>query len=152
MPTMYGLRSKKTGDIVCYESTSNGDAEFCVSTQYTLDTTPTDDASKYWMVCNAFQAEWVRQNSTDWYNADMFSPTHPRKWNPDDYEVVAIEIKVRVKPVVVKIPSAEEYLKEKYEASDPKQYAYFIKELKAGSLYVSYHTLAEFVKSKSERK
>jgi hypothetical protein len=144
--TMYGLRNKKTGNIVSYETSRNDDGDCCVSTQYILDTYPTNDVSKYWMVSDPYQAEWVRLNSTEWYNADIETPTHPSKWVSDDYEVVTVEVVVKVDPVDVKLPTVEEYLKAKYETSDPSHYNHCIKALRDGMLSVSSYDMVGYAK------
>jgi hypothetical protein len=110
----YGLRQKSSGKIVGFSTNSNEGADCCVSTAYQLDVyTPT-----MWLVDDAVDAEYVRLNSTVWYNADYDTPENP--YNPDDLEVVKITISVEME--VVKIPTFEEYMQERYNTPGSRHY------------------------------
>ncbi len=124
----YGLRNKKTGELVRYESSSNKGNDDCGSETITLSNYNYED-NQQWMVDSPATAEYVRLHSTEWYNVRHECPKHPFNWNPNDWEVVAIKIETTVKPVDVKIPTMKEYLEKKYKKSNPEHYEHCIKML-----------------------
>ena len=76
------------------------------------------------MVDNAIQADWVRQNPTEWFNADFGTPSH--SYEPDELEVVEVQIKVQVTidSVDTRAPTPYEYFKMKYEKKEPAHWKY----------------------------
>ena len=121
----YGLRNKSNGKLIGYSTQSNAGGESCRDEQYLLDT----DQEKLWLVDEPEHAEWVRWNSTEWFNAGYETPTHPSNWDSDMWEVVTVEIVVKCDQVKVQIPTMREYLKQNYEKEQPDHYKYCLKML-----------------------
>jgi hypothetical protein len=110
--TKFGLRHKKTDKVLgVYRNPNSGDA---CDIQHILDGTE----DEMWLVDEAINAEWVRHNSTRWYNANYETPTH--YFDPNDTEVVEVVVETNIKTVEVKIPTIIEFYKRKY-AKDPEQ-------------------------------
>ncbi len=125
--TYYGLRlisGKYKGKILGYRVSSNDAADFCGSTNTTLD----EYEDNMWLVDTAENAEYVRQVSTKWYNAGHETPKH--NFKPEQLEVCKVEIEIVTEPVKVKIPTALEYYTEK--AKNDKGHEYTIKRIKDG--------------------
>lgn len=104
----FGLRIKKTGKLVRFSTRSNEGKDFCGDTTTELN----DYGDQDWLVDKALVAEYVRNFSTEWYNAGYETPLH--HYEPEELEVVQVTIITRVCPLHVKIPTAEEYFKLKY--------------------------------------
>jgi hypothetical protein len=49
------------------------------------------------MVDSVAEAMFVRDQSTDWYNAEYSTPEHGMEWKPGDLEIVVFEIVVKTK-------------------------------------------------------
>jgi len=96
----YGLKHIKENRRITYGISSNSDGDSCNENQYYLTTS--GDAE--WVVKKAELAEWVRQNSTPWYNSEYETPTNDFK--PEELEVVKIET-IETK-IIVSIPTAKE--------------------------------------------
>lgn len=114
----YGLRHKASGLLLIAEVRSNGEHEFCGSTETTL--THGGDGEPAWMVPTPEHAEYVRQFSTEWYNSGYDTPGHP--YEPEELEVVEIEVITRADPVNVVIPTPEEYFREKMKTDRGHEY------------------------------
>lgn len=112
----FGLRQKSTGELVGYEILSNDGGDFCSENQYLLQVGP----KQIWLVDDPEQAEFVRLNSTPWFNADYDTPTNDL--DPDDLEVVEIDMIVNVQPVDVSIPTPYEFFKERYAKKEPRHW------------------------------
>lgn len=84
---MFALRLKKTGELMGFYASSNGDAEFATDVVYRL--TP-NSFNNVWIVKNRNLAVEANKNSAEYYNADYETPHN-------DYvgecEVVELEIK-----------------------------------------------------------
>jgi hypothetical protein len=141
MTIKYGLRIKETGEILKAVAALNEDCDFCVDISYTIR----PGMGIEWMVDAPTDAEYVRNNSTEWYNASYNTPDHGFK--PDDLEVIRIEL--NIDPIDIKIPTMEEYLKIKYEEEEPKHYKYMMSELEKGEkLKYSVYELREIIREK----
>jgi len=114
----FGLRHKETGVVVGIDRSSNEGCNFCGETQHILN----KDTAEMWLVDDAQLAEWVRYNSTEWYNAEYESPTHD--FEPDELEVVEVEIITKVDPVKVSVPTPLEFYKRKYAKTEPAHWEY----------------------------
>lgn len=66
----YGLMYK--GELLGWNSSSNGDAEFCLPTQVYLE----DNNDNVWLVNDVKIAEKAANTSVKWYNADYQTPTN----------------------------------------------------------------------------
>ena len=110
----YGLRNIKTKTLVGISTRSNADGECCYETQYLLDLS----GDIPWIVTDAINAEWVRKNSTEWYNAGYETPTN--EYDPDTLEVV--EVKFVITKTNQSIPTWEEYIQRKYNNPKLKSY------------------------------
>jgi len=139
--TKYGLRSKKSGKLIGFSTEGNSEDCEGVSVTYSL----LENAVSPWLVDFPEHAEYVRLNSTDWYNADYKTPINP--YESDELEVVRVE--QIIEPVKVKIPTAEEYLKLSYlnkdlKYYDPKHYEYCMKNISRMAIY-SFYDLIELI-------
>ena len=61
------------GKLVEFRTSSNGDADFCVSITYSL----TEGGDGLWTTSEKKVAEYVASNDTIWYNADFRTPKNP---------------------------------------------------------------------------
>jgi len=122
----YGLRNKKSKKIVGYIISSTDDGVEGVSEIHTLS----DEDENMWLVDDPKHAEWVRLNSTAWFNALYDTPDH--KFEADDYEVVEVVIIQTVKPVKVKIPTQLEMLELKYSKKEPAHFKHLKKLINKG--------------------
>ena len=127
--TKYGLRHKKTGKILGVSSSSNEGQDFCGDVSFRLSL----HSDVMWSVDTLLNAEYVRNFSTEWYNADYTAPTN--EFEPEELEVVEIAIETTVACIEAKIPTFDEYLKIKYGTPgaryyDPEHYAYVLSEVK----------------------
>lgn len=84
----YGLRNKKTGTLVSFYATSNGEAEDCVDIEYRLEDSVTE--TPVWLVEDKETAEYVLHNSTPWFNAEYSTPWHTLI--AENYEVVKVTL------------------------------------------------------------
>lgn len=103
----YALKHKKKNKLVGYYTSSNDDGDFCCETQYILDI----NEDNMWYTDTPEHAEWVRNNSTPWYNANYNTPSHFLKAN--DLVVVKIETTTDMEEVEVKLPTYEEWARVK---------------------------------------
>jgi hypothetical protein len=140
----YALRQKSTGELVGFTISSNEGGDFCNGEQYILEV----GEEKLWLVDDPQQAEWVRLNSTDWYNAGYDTPTHYFD-EPDDFEVVAIDIPINTKPVEVSIPTPYDFFKAKYAKKEPKHWEYLQERLKTEDLRYEWYDLKQQKRKKS---
>ena len=116
----YRLRHKAKNEFLKVRLSSNEGGDFCGEFQYILEVD--NDNINCWMSMTPEHAEWVRHNSTEWYNADYATPTHYYK--ADELEIVEVEIIMDAKPIDVKIPTHIEmfrYKQEKY----PREFQFY---------------------------
>lgn len=140
----FGLRNIKTRKLMGV-STRN----CCCETQYILDLY----GENPWIVEDALTAAWVRENSTEWYNAGYETPTN--EYDPEELEVVEIELVV--KPKKQTIPTWEEYVQRKYnnpklKSYDPKEVAYVMSTEYYYSKTYSLYSLKDLVRDEEGRK
>jgi hypothetical protein len=135
----YALRHKKLKDLLLYEASSNEGSEDCNSISYTLSVDNlSTNSNSWWVVDTPEQAEYVRLNSTKWYNADYDTPEH--NFEPDELEVVEIEYSIDIKPKEVKIPTVEEFIAIKYKKDEIGHYNYLMEMIKEGEkIYISWY-------------
>lgn len=88
----YGLRDKKTGEILSVWVSGDEDG----GTEYHLDSY----SNGMWLVDRPEQAEYVRNFSTEWYNAGYDTPRH--EFKAEELEVA--EIEMDIKTINVKLP------------------------------------------------
>jgi len=105
----YGLRLKKSGQILGYYNTSNQGSDFCGETSTRLSDL---DGYPMWLVDKAYIAAYVRQFSTEWYNAGYETPQH--SYEPEELELTVVKMITRTRPLIVKIPTVEEYFRIRY--------------------------------------
>lgn len=67
---MFALKNIKTGKLMGVTSSSNGDAEFASSTEFSL----CEYAHNVWVVTSRSVAEKAAVTDTPWYNADYDTP------------------------------------------------------------------------------
>jgi len=97
----YALR--KNGRLVGFDTDSN-EEDFRISTIYYLEAS----SDQTWYVDTPEHAEYVRQNNTEWFNADYETPSH--RFSPDELEVVRVE-NTHIEKIDVNIPTYEEMIK-----------------------------------------
>lgn len=137
----YGLREIKTGKMVTYSVSSNGDAEDCGPTTTRLST---DDDEPLWLVDIPEQAEYVRNYSTDWYNSSHNTPEH--NFEKNNFEVV----KVKTEIVKVSIPTPKELYTE-FAKSDPG-HQFTLKRLSSGEkFHYMWWDLSRYLSSKNKK-
>lgn len=134
----FGLRHKKSGKIVTYYIVPNN-GDDC----YVLDIS----SEKLWFVDTKENAEWVRQYSTEWYNACHDTPNHSFK--PEELEVVEINIIIKAEKVDVTIPTPLEFFEKKYK-TNPSHLEYLKKLIKEEdstlSQYYNLYELKEYLR------
>jgi len=102
---MFGLRLKKTGQMLRVETVSNDEEDddydaYCVPVIHRLS----PEGNGVWLN-DAVTAEYVRHNPTAYYNADYKKPYH--EFAPEELEVVKVtkaEISLTFERADVKIP------------------------------------------------
>lgn len=81
---MYGLKNKKTGKLMGFNSHGN-DGDFCTDVEYELS----DYSSNIWLVENKDTAEKAAETDTSWYNRNYETPGNDYVGN---LEVVKVEL------------------------------------------------------------
>lgn len=119
----YGLRHKPTNKILHVYTSDNagsdGTYNCCVTTQHTL-TENAEDNLREWYADTPIDAEFVRRNSTAWYNANYETPTHHFEF--DELEVVEIDIpEPKIKVLNIKLPTIREIFEWKEKKYYPNQ-------------------------------
>jgi len=125
----YGLRDKKTKELIGVSTRSNEGRCDCGELTYSL----CRYADIPWVVGDKLTATYVKYNSTAWYNSDYEMPEN--ELNPDELEVVKIDLKVKAEPELV-LPTFEEYMEWKYKSRKSKSfdeghYEYIMKKYRA---------------------
>ena len=150
----YGLRVKKTSELCTFYTTSNAGADFCNDTAYHLST---DDEEQLWLVDTYINAEYVRHNSTEWYNAGHDTPNHDYKL--EELEVVEVIMTIQVPEKKLEYPTTEEYLQWRYgtpgnQYYDPEHIEYTLKDMKKyqRKLYLTLYDIREYYNLKEQRK
>lgn len=148
--TLYGLRNIRTGEICGYSAADMGDAEFCISVSYSLEEQSYD--GRLWLVKDKLNAEYVRRFSTPYYNASYETPELPKKWNPDNYEVIEINLVENCKKIKVDFPSCSEMIefKLRFESTEKSKEAYR-KSWKRDKPQFSYCDYSEYSRKKLNR-
>jgi hypothetical protein len=140
----YGLFSKETKKLVGYVSQHNEPGDN-VSNSYSLDLYSDDK----WLVDTPEHAEYVRLNSTEWYNADIETPEN--NIDPETLDVVKVEIETNYEKVNVKIPTFKELMEYEYKNDNPSHYHYILEELnKNPEMKYSLYELNDYLKERYE--
>ena len=84
----YALKYVKSNTLLGFNIQSNGDEDFCNDLQHSLDI----HEDNIWLVDKIEMAEYVKNNSTEWYNAGYNTPSH--QFKPNELEVVKVTINV----------------------------------------------------------
>lgn len=127
----YGLMMD--GKLLSYTSNSNEGSDFCNERSYELIQSYEEDSTKdVWLVDDEITAEYVRNYSTEWYNADYETPINRFIDQKDKISVVKVEITTDITPVDIKFPTMEELSRTKYEKFEPKHLEYLLELLKDG--------------------
>lgn len=131
LEVVYALRHIKSENLLSMRVSSNGNAEFCNDHTVRLEI-PYNDIYEWnpdtWYIDTAYNAEYVRQFSTEWYNSSERTPNHT--FEPEELEVVQVERIVKTLKVKAKIPTFEEYLEIKYRDKEPEHCDYILGEYK----------------------
>jgi hypothetical protein len=138
----YRLRHIKSNEMLGFYTDSNEGGDFCYDVQYILDT----GRDNFWSVDTPEHAEWVRLNSTRWYNADYSTPTHYYK--PEELEVVGVI--VEIKEIKVQLPTLLEYYT--WKANKDKGYKNILKEYteRGRDENISYFQMTEYIRGNSD--
>ncbi len=139
--TKYGLLHIKSKRLLGIHTSSNAGSDFCGEFTHTLD----DYSDNEWLVKHKETAEYVRNYSTHWYNTEH---SHPENlFVPKELEVVKVEVERTVKVIDVKIPSLEEWAKQKYQKEQLEHYEHLLKLIKDGTFtQYEYYDLCEYFK------
>ena len=126
----YGLLHKKSGKIIGFETLSNSDGAYCVGVKYELD----HYVNNQWLVDKPEHAEYVRNHSTEWYNAGYDTPNHSYK--NSELEVIKIIQTINVESV--KIPTYKEYIELKRKKISEKDYEFYKHQYQKNSKVIYY--------------
>jgi hypothetical protein len=114
--TKYGLLYK--GKLLGFSTSENSEDSESVPVTFELD----EYSDNVWMVDSAEHAEWVRNNSTKWYNAGYRTPKN-------QYQVTELKVaKIiqEVEEVEVEIPSFKDVMLFLDEIGNETGHSYFI--------------------------
>lgn len=131
--TFYVIRHRD-GRYLTPSRRSNEGRDFC--NDVTVELYAEDiEPLKAWRAESAEHAQHVIQFPPQWYNAGEDTPTH--SYQPLDLTVEQIRLEATIIPLVVKIPTVEEYLRESYgpdslREPNPGHLDYCLKELAKG--------------------
>jgi hypothetical protein len=120
----YGLWHKKEECMLTVNVSSNEGSDFCIDVSHNLTTY----GDQIWYVDNPYVAEYVRNFSTEWYNASYGTPSH--EFDADELVVVRVKISTDYCQQDISVPTMEEYLKIKYSKTNPGHYKYCMDQLK----------------------
>jgi len=120
----YGLWHKKEKCMLTVSTSSNDGSDFCTDISHSLTTY----GDQVWYVDDPYIAEYVRNFSTEWYNANYETPNHD--FDSDELMVVKVKVKTESYPEEHNVPTMEEYLEACYKYSDPEHYKYCMEELR----------------------
>lgn len=103
-----------------------------------------EHGDKMWLVDTPEHANYVRSNSSPWYNADYDTPVNT--YNKKDLQVVEVEINIR--PFKLnKLPSFEDVLKTNYK-NEPLHVAYVLETCPVSQRVYSLYDYKEYLKKK----
>lgn len=108
------------------------------------------DSKDFWYVDDPRYAEWVRLNSTEWYNANHETPINP--FNSEDLTVVKITISITAKPVAIKIPTAYQVYKAKYAKTNKDHWKDVQELLHMGVMDLGYYELIMYYENQQKHK
>lgn len=132
----YALKLKKKGILLGYYTTPNhGDA---CDNQYILSETN----SNIWYVDTKEHAEYVRNHSTEWYNAVYDTPTHDYKAN--ELAIVKMEIITNMEEIEVKLPTYEEMAKFKSKGNKDDYGFYMLQKKNHPEITYSFYDMVEY--------
>jgi hypothetical protein len=147
--TKYGLYHKEKKRLLTYDI-EHHNRDFSTGTIVTLNK---DESNNIWLVEDKINAEYVRNFSTPWYNSCLERPTH--RFKPEELITVKVEIVEKIEPIDVKIPTVEEYIKEKYDnPRDKYHYDHLLEILKKGTppLQYSWYDLYFLLEEREKKK
>lgn len=132
---VYGLRHIETRKLLCINRTSNEGSDFCGEYTVKLDYPYSDEKfdQNTWYTDELYNAEYVRQYPTEWYNSDEKTPDH--QFEPEELEVVEVQREVRTIQHIVKIPTFLEYMELRYKDKERAHYDYVKKEYEKSPNY-----------------
>jgi len=125
--TVYALRHIKSRRLLSMSISSNAGSDFCGETTVSLHESYTNEFDQdIWYVDDIYNAEYVRQFSTEWFNAGERTPKHD--FEPEELEVVEVIREIRTMTKNVKVPTFMEYMELQYAESEPQHFEYIKKE------------------------
>lgn len=136
--TKYGLFHKKENRLVTYDVEHHG-RDFSTGSIVKLNIDESNN--NIWLVDHEIKAEYTRHFSTSWYNSSIDTPSHDFK--PEELITVKVETIQKIEPIDVKIPTVEEFIKEKYDnPRDRYHYNDLLEKIKKGvPMQYSYYDL-----------
>lgn len=123
--TVYALRHKESGKLLRMTKSSNEGGDFCGDYTVRLDHWSGDNEPfdmDTWYIDEMYNAEFVRQFPTPWYNSGERCPMHD--YEPDELEIVEIKREIRTAVKQVKIPTFLEYMALQYKKKEKSHYEY----------------------------
>lgn len=114
----YGLLHIESGELLRMEIIPNTGGHYCGPC--TVSLVHGDNTCSIYQTSAAFEAEYVRLHSTEWYNSSEITPGHHYK--PEELQLVEIRRVVTITPKQIEIPSWLELMRLKYEEKDPEHY------------------------------
>lgn len=130
---LYALHHIKKGTLLRIEIESNKGRDFCGPQTVRLNNHGFED-QPVWYIDELYNAEYVRQNSTEWYNSNERCPDHP--FEADELQVIKVKRVETLTPVKVKIPTFMELMEIKYKDKNPRH----LESIREDVEKRSYHT------------
>jgi hypothetical protein len=143
----YGLLNTATSQLLEYDTTSNPEDTEGVSVSYTLTTAGNGHP---WLVDDAMHAEWVRNNSTPWYNAGYETPEHSGEIKQYDLKVVKVVMTTSQEPVDIQLPDINDVIDTNY-ANDPGK-EYVRKQYQENKSYPDLYQVKKYLQLKGQPK
>jgi hypothetical protein len=121
----YGLLHKKNQKIVGYTTWNNNSdsCEFYELSEY---------QDNEWLVPNKYLAEYVRNNSTEYYNADYTTPKHNFKAN--ELEVVKVVKEITITEEKVELPDINVLFTDRYGDKEKEHLKYLLDKIEKGEV------------------
>lgn len=144
--TKYGLYHKKENRLLTYDVERHG-RDFSTGAIVVLNT---DESNvSIWLVDHEIKAEYARHFSTPWYNSTIDTPSH--NFKPEELITVKVETIQIIESVDVKIPTVEEFIKEKYDNPRDKYHYTDLLE-RIGSFQYSFYDLYFLLEARKKKK
>lgn len=139
----YALRHIASDNLLGFVTRSNDGQDFCGDVSYEL----VSYNDNIWYAKTPEHAEWVRNNSTEWYNAGYDTPQH--SYRPE--ELVVEEHITTIHPLsVIELPTFSEMMLWKDKKFNENGHAFFIDNPNYSQKY-SLYDLVEYLLDKENK-